>query len=402
MRFLKFDAAQCTLCGECLLKCPFSALTMEADGIEVGETCKMCGVCVKSCPEGAIRFEQKAGSADKSKWRDILIYGEQENGGLHPVVFELIGEAKKLAAKVNYQVKVVMIGAEGTGENAQKLLEYGVDRVYVYEHAGFDGFKADCYADAFSDCIAEIQPSVVLIGATPLGRSLAPRLSTRFHTGLTADCTMLDIRDNTDLVQTRPAFGGNIMAQILITDARPQFATVRYKVMDRAKRVEHPTGTIEHCRVSDDMVRSRIELVSREIIEHAKTIEEEEILIAVGRGVTKESDLALAGELARLLGGQLCYTRPMVENGYGDTAHQIGLSGRTVKPKLIFTFGISGAIQFVAGMSGADCIVAVNNDPNALIFKSADYCVVDDLGAVLQRLTELVRAGKEAGNGVSV
>lgn len=402
MKFLKFDAAQCTLCGDCISKCPFAALTMEPHGIEVGETCKMCGVCVKSCPAGALRFEQKAGSADKDQWRDILIYGEQENGKLHPVVFELIGEARKLAARVSYKVKVVMVGKSGTRDNAQLLLPYGVDHVFVYEHDGFDGFKADCYADAVSDCIAQIQPSVVLIGATPLGRSLAPRLATRFHTGLTADCTMLDIRDNTDLVQIRPAFGGNIMAQILIADARPQFATVRYKVMERAEKVAHPAGTVELCRVSDDMARSRIELVSTAVIEHAKSVEEEEVLVAVGRGVTKESDMACAAELAKLLGGQLCYTRPMVENGYGDTAHQIGLSGRTVKPKLILTFGISGAIQFVAGMSGAECIVAVNNDPNALIFKAADYCVVDDLSAVLPKLVELVRSGKEEGSGVSV
>lgn len=402
MRFLKFDAAQCSLCGDCISKCPFHALTMEAHGIEVGESCKMCGVCVKSCKAGAIRFEQKAGSADKSQWRDILIYGEQENGSVHPVVLELIGEARRLGAKVGYQVKVVMVGADGTEENAKRLPDYGVDHVYVYEHEGFDGFKADCYADAVADCIAEMQPSVVLIGATELGRSLAPRLATRFHTGLTADCTMLDIRSSTDLVQTRPAFGGNIMAQILITDARPQFATVRYQVMERAKPVDHPTGTVERRTVSDDMARSRIVVVSQSVIEHARTIEEEEVLVAIGRGVTRESDLAAAKELAELLGGQLCYTRPMVENGYGDTAHQIGLSGRTVKPKLILTFGISGAIQFVAGMSGAECIVAVNSDPDAQIFKAADYCVVDDLSAVLPKLVELVRAGKEAGDGVSV
>lgn len=166
MRFLKFDAEKCTLCRECLNKCPFGALSMEASGIEVGETCKMCGVCVKNCKAGAIRFEQKAGSADKSLWRDILIYGEQENGKVHPVVYELIGEAKKLAAKVNYQVKVVLIGKPGTKENADGLLSYGVDVAYVYEHEGFDGFKADCYADAMADCIAAIHPSVVLIGAT--------------------------------------------------------------------------------------------------------------------------------------------------------------------------------------------------------------------------------------------
>ncbi len=394
MRFLKYDAQKCTLCGECISKCPFNALSMEANGIEMGETCKMCGVCVRTCPEGALSFEQKAGSEDKSKWRDILVYGEQTNGKIHPVVIELIGEAKKLAAKVNYKVKVVMVGAEHTKENANALLDYGVDCVYVYEHPGFDGFKADCYADAVDDCIAAIKPSVVLIGATPLGRSLAPRLSTRFHTGLTADCTILDIKDNTDLVQTRPAFGGNIMAQILITDARPQFATVRYKVMEPAKKVDKPTGKVEICQVSDAMVKSRIDIISKEVIAHKKTIEEEEILVAVGRGVSKDADFAAAEELAGLLGGQLCYTRPLVESGIGDTAHQIGLSGRTVKPKLILTFGISGAIQFVAGMSGADCIVAVNHDPNALIFQTADYCVVEDVSEVLQELLSYVKKQK--------
>lgn len=394
MKLLKYNASKCSLCGECIAKCPFNALTMEDTGIEVGETCKMCGVCVRTCKEGAISFEQKAGSADKSQWRDILVYGEQENGKIHPVVIELIGEAKKLAKKVNYKVKVVMVGTEGTEENAAKLLDYGVDTVYVYQHKGFDGFKADCYADAVADCIAANQPSVVLIGATPLGRSLAPRLSTRFHTGLTADCTILDIRDNTDLVQTRPAFGGNIMAQILITDARPQFATVRYKVMEPATKEENPNGIVEICDVSEDMVRSRIEIISKEIIEHKKTIEEEEVLVVVGRGVTKEADFAAAAELATELGGQLCYTRPLVESGMGDTAHQIGLSGRTVKPKLIFTFGVSGAIQFVAGMNGADCIVAVNNDPDALIFKNADYCVVDDVSVILPELLANVKAQK--------
>lgn len=396
MRFLKYDKEKCTLCRACIEKCPFDALTMEETGIEVGAGCKMCGVCVKSCPEGAIRFEQKAGSANKSQWRDILIYGEQENGEIHPVVIELIGEAKKLAAKVNYKVKVVMPGAAGTKENAKKLLEYGVDEVLVYEHPDFWGFKVDCYTDTVADCIAAIQPSVVLIGATPLGRSLAPRLSTRFHTGLTADCTILDIRENSDMVQTRPAFGGNVMAQILITDARPQFATVRYKVMERAKKVENSTGVVTICQATDFMARSRIEIVSSELIKHDKTIEEEDVLIVAGRGVKKEADLQKLKELADILGGQLCYTRPMVEAGFGDTAHQIGLSGRTVKPGLIMTFGVSGAIQFTAGMQNAGCIVAVNNDSNAQIFNLADYCIVEDLSLMLQGLIDEIRNAKEA------
>lgn len=395
MKFLKYDANKCILCRECIQKCPFGALTMEASGIEVGENCKMCGVCVRNCPEGAIRFEQKAGSEDKMNWRDILIFAELQRDGIHPVVFELIGEAKKLAKKVDYQVKTVLVGAKNCQDYANELLGYGVDKVYVYEHPGFDGFKADCYADAVADCIASIKPSVVLIGATPVGRSLAPRLSTRFHTGLTADCTILDMKENTDLVQVRPAFGGNVMAQILITDARPQFATVRYKVMNPAEQVECPCGTIEICNVSDDMARSRIRVLEQSPIEKKKTIEEEEILVVAGRGVTKDTELEQLQQLADLLGGQLCYTRPMVEKGYGDTAHQIGLSGRTVKPKLIFTFGVSGAIQFTAGMRGSDCIVAIDKNPQALIFNVADYAIVADIGEILPLIIEKVKATKE-------
>ena len=334
---------------------------MGEKGITVNENCRMCGICVRECPSHALHFEQKARGEDKSKWKGILVYGEQERGKLHPVVLELIGEAKKLAAKVNYPIYGVMVGGKGTAENAVQMVEYGVDEVFVYEHEGFEGFRADCYADAAADCISHLRPSVVLIGGTSLGRSLAPRLATRFHTGLTADCTKLEMRDNTDMVQIRPAFGGNIMAQIIITESRPQFATVRYKVMDKAQRVENPTGKITLCQVADSMLQSGIEVLSSEVLEHVKSIEEEDVLVVAGRGAVNAVDSLR--ELAGILGGQLCFTRPMVESGYGDTAHQIGLSGRTVKPKLILTFGVSGAIQFTACMDGSECIVAVNSDP---------------------------------------
>lgn len=365
---------------------------MDKEGITLNENCRMCGVCVRECPTQALHFEQRANSQDKSEWNGILVYGEQERGKLHPVVIELIGEAKKLAAKVGFSVYGVMTGTQGTAENAKEMLEYGVDEVFVYEHPGFAGFKADCYADAVADCISKLKPSVVLVGGTALGRSLAPRLSTRFHTGLTADCTKLEMKDNTDLVQIRPAFGGNIMAQIVISDARPQFATVRYRVMDRAERVEHPQGVITMCPVSEAMVRSRIQVLSEEVLEHEKSIEEEEILVVAGRGAEKAVDQLK--ELADLLGGQLCFTRPMVENGYGDTAHQIGLSGRTVKPKLVLTFGVSGAIQFTACMNGSECIVAVDSDREAPIFKLAHICIQDDLYQVIPAMLQDIKNRK--------
>ncbi|UWP60907.1 electron transfer flavoprotein subunit alpha [Ruminococcus gauvreauii] len=396
MDLLTFNAARCDLCEECIRSCPFQALTMEASGIRVGETCRMCGVCIKCCPQQAIRFEQKAGTVNKKEWRDILIYAEQEECGIHPVAYELIGEAGKLAGRVGYHVNCILLGGPGTTENAEKLLSYGVHNIYVYEHEGLSAFKTDCYTDAFADCIASTKPSVVLIGATALGRSLAPRLSTRFHTGLTADCTQLEMRDDSDLVQIRPAFGGNIMAQILISQSRPQFATVRYKVMDRAEKTPYPTGNIIHCEVTDAMVRSRITVTERSTIRRTKSIEEEEVLVVAGRGVKSDKDLGMLRELAALLGGQLCFTRPMVEAGYGDSTHQIGLSGRTVKPKLIITCGVSGAIQFTSCMNGSECIVAINSDPEAQIFSVANYCIVDDLYEVIPSLTAQIRAGKEA------
>ena len=396
MELLKFDMSLCNLCGKCIEKCPFGALKMEKNGITVNEKCRMCSVCVKTCPQKAIRFEQVARSVDKNKWWDILVYAEQENGDIHPVVYELIGEARKLAEKVGYAVNCVLVGGKGTKENAEKLLPYGVKEVFVYEHAGFEGFKADCYSDAVADCISSIKPSAVLIGATACGRSLAPRLSTRFHTGLTADCTELQMKDNTDLVQIRPAFGGNIMAQIVITDSRPQFATVRYKVMDKAKKVPQPTGKVTVCETTDLMVRSGIDVIQRAAITRTKSIEEEDVLVVAGRGVKTPRDVEMVRELAALLGGQLCFTRPMVEGGFGDAAHQIGLSGRTVKPKLIITCGVSGAVQFTACMNTAQTIVAINTDPEAQIFRIAHYRIVDDLYQVVPDLIARIKAAKEA------
>ncbi len=392
MGLISFNAARCDLCGKCISACPFEALSMEETSIAVSESCRMCGVCVRTCPNKAIYFEQKAGSVNKEEWKDFLIYVEQERGKIHPVVFELIGEARKMADKAGFKVKCVIVGAEGTKENAEKLPAYGVDEVFVYEDPGFRGFKVDCYADAVADCIAREMPSSVLIGATSAGRSLAPRLSTRFHTGLTADCTTLDIMENTDMVQIRPAFGGNIMAQILITDSRPQFATVRYRVMDPAKKLKGPaSGKVTVCEIPEDMTRSRIEVLSSELLPEKTRIEDAEIIVAAGRGVRDEAGLELCRQLAEALGGTMAYTRPMVEQGIGDQLHQIGLSGHTVRPKLIITCGVSGAIQFTSCMRGADTIVAINSDPEAQIFQAANYCIVDDLYQVIPAMIDRIK-----------
>lgn len=393
MATLNFDHESCILCGQCVEKCPFGALEIKNDQVEVNASCKMCRLCIKNCPVNAVRLIEDAPTqaVDKAAWRGVMVFVEQEVTGIHPVAYELIGKARELAGKIGHPVYAVLIGGEQATEQAKDLLNYGVDRVYVYAHQELASFRCDVYANVMEDCIRTARPTAVLVGATSLGRSLAPACATRFRTGLTADCTVLDMKENTDLVQIRPAFGGNIMAQIVTANSRPQFATVRYKVMDAAEKTE-PNGEVVHRDVSAAMLTSGIEVVSTTVMEKVKGIEEEDVLVVAGRGVKRQEDLSMLQELAEALGGQLVTTRPLVEKSWGDVTRQVGLSGRTVKPRLIITCGVSGAVQFAAGMNGAECIVAVNTDPEAPIFKIANYCIVDDLYAVVPALTAAVKA----------
>jgi electron transfer flavoprotein alpha subunit len=394
MSTLFFDRQKCDLCGLCIEVCPFKALEQINGVIEVNAACKMCKICINKCPQAAIAIiDEEREKADTSKWKGILIYAEHDDIGLHPVTLELIGEARKLASKIDHPVYALIIGDTGVAKHSDMLIEHGVDKVFIYEHSKLKHFRADNYTNVFEDCINKCLPTAVLIGATPLGRSLAPRVSTRFRTGLTADCTELQMRENTDLVQIRPAFGGNVMAQIITPDSRPQFATVRYKVMDRAEIIKGYKGEIVKCTVTPEMLQSRIEVVNSLLTEKKSGIEEAEIIVVAGRGFKSPSDLAMLKELADLLGAEMASSRPLVENGWVDKKQQIGLSGKTVKPKLIITFGVSGSIQFRAGMQSAECIIVVNNDKNAPIFDIAHYCVVGDLYEILPGILEQVKKG---------
>ena len=386
---------KCTGCEQCVSACPFSAIDMIGGKAQMNAACKVCGLCLKQCPQGAIiRLETKVDSVDKTKWSDILVFAEQSEGSLHPVCLELIGEAQRLAAGKDQKVKAVILGGH-VEDCARELRHYGVDEVHVYEGEELSFFRADAFAACVEDCIKKIKPSVVLVGATALGRSLAPRLSTRFRTGLTADCTQLELKANTDLVQIRPAFGGNIMAQIVTPNTRPQFATVRYKVMEAPKRMEEEKGEVLRQRMPKTVRDSRVKLVSTEPVPKAANISDAEILVVAGRGLQKKEDLEMVRELAGLLGGEYAVTRPLAEKGWESNARQIGLSGRTVRPKLIITFGVSGAIQFTAGMDQAEHIIAVNSDKDAPIFKLAHVCIVSDLYEVLPQMISKLKE-KEA------
>ena len=266
-----------------------------------------------------------------------------------------------------------------------------MDKVFVYDHPAFADFRIEPYAAAFCDFIEKEKPSSILVGATNLGRQLAPRVAARCRTGLTADCTVLQMKENTDLVQIRPAFGGNIMAQIVTPNTRPQFCTVRYKVFSEPKPSGFPSGEIIPMAVTESMCHACVEVLGSVAKPTDIDIAEADVIVAIGRGASGDTMRAMAKELADLLGGVVACTRPLVEENIMDAKRQIGLSGRTVKPKLIFALGISGAVQFAAGMKSSDCIIAINTDPTAPIFDVAHYCVVGDVNAILPKLIDQIK-----------
>lgn len=369
--------------------CPFGAIKSENNGLSISSACKMCKICVKRS-NGAIELvEDVTPAIDKSLWKGICVYADSQDGEIHRVTYELLGKAKELSAVTNHPVYALLIGYN-VSSLANDLLHYGVDKVFVYDDKAFENFKIEPYTKAFKDFIDKIKPSSVLIGATILGRQLAPRIAARCKTGLTADCTVLKMKENTDLVQIRPAFGGNIMAQIISTNTRPQFCTVRYKVFNEPKPTDTASGEIVQMKVDGDL-NSAIEVLS--VLEKQKDIDiaEAEVIVAVGRGAQSESARALAQELCDLLGGVMACTRPLAEANVFNPKRQIGLSGRTVKPKFIICLGISGAVQFAAGMKSSEVIVAINTDKDAPIFDVAHYQIVGDVNEVLPKLIAKIK-----------
>ncbi len=374
--------------------CPFGAIGYENGKLDISAACKMCKICTKKS-DGVITFEEDApaGEIDKSLWRGICVYADHRGDTVHRVTYELCGKARELAKVTGHPVYALLIGSR-VETCARRLLRYGVDKVFVYDDPAFSDFRIEPYAAAFYDFIQKIKPSSVLVGATNLGRQLAPRIAARCRAGLTADCTVLEMKENTDLVQIRPAFGGNIMAQIVSTRTRPQFCTVRYKVFSEPQP-EEEKGEIVPMTVGEKDLLSAITVLTSREKPRDIDISEADVIVAVGRGASGEAMRTMAAELAELLGGVVACSRPLVESNIFDAKHQIGLSGRTVKPKFILCLGISGSVQFAAGMKGSDRIVAVNKDPAAPIFEIADYTVVGDVQEIVPRLIRKIKEAKE-------
>jgi electron transfer flavoprotein alpha subunit len=366
--------------------CPFGAIEINNGKLEIGAGCKMCKVCVRTGPEGIFEFvEDEVVKVDKDEWKGIAVYVDHHEGDIHPVTFELIGKAKEMASKINQPVYCVFVGSN-IKDKADILLSYGVDEVFIYDNKNLEDFRIEPYTACVGDFINKFKPTIVLFGGTTLGRSLAPRLAARFKTGLTADCTILDVQENTDLDQIRPAFGGNIMAHIHTPNHRPQFATVRYKIFTAPEKVKNPTGKVTICDIDENKLNSKIDVLQVNNKNKEVGIEDAEVIIVGSRAIKKKEDMDMLYKLADLLGGQVAGTRPLVEAGWIDAKKQIGLSGRTVKPKLIITCGVSGAIQFVAGMNGSDCIISINKDEKAPIFDTAHYAIVGDVYDIIPKL----------------
>lgn len=375
--------------------CPFGAIEYVNEKLDINAGCKMCKICVKKGPVGVFEFiEDEVIYINKDEWKGIVVYVDHVDGEIHPVTFELIGKAKEMAEKINHPVYCLFMG-NNIKNKANELLYYGVDQVFVYDDEELKHFRIEPYTAVFEDFIEKNKPTIALVGGTTIGRSIAPRVAARFRTGLTADCTILDVAENTDLDQIRPAFGGNIMAHIHTPNHRPQFATVRYKIFSAPEKSKVANGKITLCDIAKDRLGSGIEVLEIKKKEKVETIEDAEVIIVAGRAIKKQEDMYMINKLADLIGAQVAGTRPLIEAGWIDPRRQIGLSGRTVKPKLIITCGVSGAIQFVAGMNNSDCIIAINQDEDATIFNVAHYAVVGDVYEVIPRIIEKLSNGGE-------
>jgi electron transfer flavoprotein alpha subunit len=326
-------------------------------------------------------------------YKSILVLAEQEDKKIHPVTYELLGKGRELAEKSASKLCSVLLGYQ-IGKEAEELVYYGADKVFLYDHPSLQEFDIIRYKENIVSLVKEEKPEIILVGATHIGRALGPRIAAALETGLTADCIQLDIEDDGSLVQVRPAFSGNILAKIK-SKKRPQMATVRYKVMEKMRDPEK-RGEIISKKVKV------IEKTGLRIVEKIRSegvdVTEAELIVSGGRGLKKPEDFRFLEELANLLGGVVGASRPLVDDAWINKEHQVGFSGNTVKPKVYIACGISGAPQHLFGMRDSDVIIAINKDPSAQIFSVADYIIVGDLYQILSALIAKIAQHKKEGN----
>ncbi len=391
---LNIDREKCTLCGDCISACPFAALEIIDGKLIVNNACTVCGICVDVCQEGALSIERTEAKVtrDNSEYKGVAIFAEQEKGNIHSVAYELLGIGRKLADKLNVELTAYLLGNDIKDINS--LFHYGADRIVFAKDERLDHFNIDRYTEVITKIINKEKPEIFLGGATFIGRSLLSRIAVKLKTGLTADCTGLDVDDKRNLIQTRPAFGGNIMAEILTPNHRPQMATVRHKVMKPMRPDESRKGRIIEFGIESNLL-TPVEFIDFIIDTSQKVnLAEADIIVSGGRGLGGPEHFDIIEELASLLNGAVGASRAAVDAGWIPYSHQVGQTGRTVSPKMYMAIGISGAIQHLVGMQSSDFIVAINKDPEAPIFKVADLGIVGDLFDVVPALIKEIKKRK--------
>lgn len=389
---IQIDLDKCTGCGNCIPVCPFGLLEIVGDKVQLKEGCTLCGACQEVCDYQAIVVEAVSPvAAPSDSYQGIWVFAEQRHSKLKSVTYELLSKGRKLADTLNTELAAVCFG-HNIGE-IEQLIAYGADKVYLIDSPALAQFQEDLCVSRLAELIQEHKPEVVIAGATSQGRSLIPRVAAILRTGLTADCTGLEIDPETMLLlQTRPTFGGNIMATIICQTKRPQMATVRPRVFKKDKPDKRRKGQIMRVDLDSERITSRTKLLDfiEDITETVK-LEDADIIVSGGRGLGKAENFQLLEELAGVLGAALGSSRPPVDEGWIPYSHQVGQTGKTVCPKLYIACGISGAVQHLAGMQTSECIVAINDDPNAPIFEVATYGIVGDLFKVVPMLIEKLK-----------
>lgn len=381
---------KCTGCSLCIKACPFGAIKVENKKAIIDlDKCTLCGACVPTCKFNAILLEKEEGAA-LGGFKGVWVFGEQKKGKIQSVVYELIGKGRELADKRKNDLSVVVLGNKIEQSELDSLIHRGVDKVYLVEHQNLENYQDDPYAKVLVNLVNKHKPEIVLAGATTIGRSLISKVAITVNAGLTADCTGLDIdKEKGLLLQTRPAFGGNIMATIICPKHRPQMSTVRHKVMKESEPDTSRKGKIIRESFSDDVYASRTKLLDIiEEIESTVNLAEADIIVSGGRGLRAPENFKLVRELAEALGAAVGSSRASVDAGWIPYSHQVGQTGRTVCPKIYIACGISGQIQHLVGMQSSKIIVAINKDPHAPIFKVATYGIVGDLFQVVPLLTK--------------
>lgn len=387
---VKIIDEKCKGCTKCVKVCPFDAIEMVGKLAVINEKCTACNQCIPSCVFGAILKEEEKGAAvDLSAYKNVWVYVEQRQGKLMNVALELLGEGHRLSREIGDRKVCALLVGHHTDPLLKELYAYGADTIYQIDHPLLENYTTDGYTKVIVDAVREYKPEIMLYGATHIGRDLAPRVAARLDTGLTADCTKLDISEEDDrkLRQTRPAFGGNIMATIICPKKRPQMATVRPGVMSKLEKDDTRSG--ELIKVSVKLEPSDIRTQVLEVVKASKelvSLTDAEIICSGGRGLGDPSGFNLIRQLADTVGGVVGSSRAAVDAGWIDHSHQVGQTGTTVKPKIYFACGISGAIQHLAGMQTSDLIIAINKDPDAPIFEVADYGIVGDLYKVIPQI----------------